>query len=96
MNDVSPKFHLAWGHLLASSLETLTLNLVKQNKMNILGHINTLGLGARNERGQRLLQFCFDHNVSIANTLFAQLPRRDGCILGPHQMDDIATKLITF
>lgn len=34
------------------------------------------GLGERNERGERFIQFCLDNNYTIANTMFAQHLRR--------------------
>ena len=36
----------------------------------------TCGLGARNERGNSLIDFCKTNNLAIANTLFDQHPRR--------------------
>lgn len=38
-------------------------------------NVGNCGLGERNERGDRLLQFCQDHNLIIANTFF-KLPDR--------------------
>ena len=37
--------------------------------------IGNFGLGDRNESGTRLLHFCEEHSLSIANTYF-QLPER--------------------
>ena len=34
------------------------------------------GLGVQNEAGQRLIEFCQDNTLVIANTLFQQLKRR--------------------
>ena len=34
------------------------------------------GLGERNERGDKLEEFCLAHNLVIGNTLFQQHPRR--------------------
>ena len=34
------------------------------------------GLGLRNDRGSRLVQFCQDNNLTIMNTVFQQPPRR--------------------
>ena len=34
------------------------------------------GLGERNERGSRLVEFCTDHNLVLANTWFEHHPRR--------------------
>ena len=38
--------------------------------------IGNYGLGKRNESGERLLQFCEEHNLVVTNTLFQQPPRR--------------------
>lgn len=38
--------------------------------------IGPFGLGTRNERGNRTLQFCQEHNLTIANTLFHHHNRR--------------------
>ena len=38
--------------------------------------IGSYGLGKRNERGERLIQFCEEHNLVVTNTLFQQPPRR--------------------
>ena len=34
------------------------------------------GLGKRNERGNMLVDFCIENNLSVANTMFSQHPRR--------------------
>ena len=34
------------------------------------------GLGRRNERGERLIQFCQEHKLLIANTWFQQPVRK--------------------
>ncbi|XP_050293721.1 craniofacial development protein 2-like [Anthonomus grandis grandis] len=39
------------------------------------GIIGSFGLGTRNERGERMLQFCQEQNLTIANTLFAHHKR---------------------
>lgn len=38
--------------------------------------ISQYGIGTRNVRGERLLQFCIDNNFTIANSLFKQHIRR--------------------
>ena len=38
--------------------------------------LDNFGLGSRNERGSRLLQFCEENNMMIANTYFQLLKRR--------------------
>ena len=38
--------------------------------------IGSYGLGKRNERGERLIQFCEEHNLVVTNILFQHPPRR--------------------
>ena len=40
------------------------------------GVTGKFGLGIRNEAGQRLIEFCQEHALAIANTLFQQHKRR--------------------
>ena len=40
------------------------------------GVTDKLGLGVQNEAGQRLIEFCQDNTLVIANTLFQQHKRR--------------------
>ena len=40
------------------------------------GVTGTFGLGIQNEAGQRLIEFCQENTLVIANTLFQQLKRR--------------------
>ena len=40
------------------------------------GVIGKFGLGVRNEAGQRLIEFCQENTLVIANTHFQQLKRR--------------------
>ena len=42
----------------------------KVGSQEILGVISKLGLGVQNEAGQRLLAFCQENTLVIANTLF--------------------------
>ena len=44
-----------------------------------------VGLGGRNERGQRLLDFCKERNLSAANTMFDQPKRRLYTWTSPNQ-----------
>ena len=52
------------------------------------GEIGKFGLGVQNEEGQRLIEFCQENALVIANTLFQQHKRRlDTCTSpdGQHQ-----------
>ena len=40
------------------------------------GVTGKFGLGMRNEAGQRLIEFCQENTLAIANTLFQQHKRR--------------------
>ena len=51
-------------------------------------------LGIRNEAGQRLIEFCQENALVIANTLFQQ--HREDSIHGHHQMVDTEIRLIIF
>lgn len=70
-------------------LEDITKNLKKQDVTIIMGDFNAkigrgevgdivgkFGLGARNERGDRLIQFCQEKNLTLTNTWFQLPPRR--------------------
>ena len=52
------------------------------------------GLGIRNEAGQRLIEFCQENTLVIANTLFQQ-GRKDSTH-GHHQMVNTELRLIMF
>ena len=52
------------------------------------------GLGIQNEAGQRLIEFCQENTVVIANTLFQQHKRR--LYNGHHQMVNTEIRLIIF
>ena len=45
---------------------------VKVESQGILGVTGKFGLGAQNEKGQRLTEFCQETALVIANTLFQQ------------------------
>ena len=47
----------------------------KVESQEIPGITGKFGLGVQNEAGQRLLQFCQDNTLVIANTLFQQHKR---------------------
>jgi len=48
----------------------------KKDVFFIIGDWNAIGLGIWNEAGQRLLEFCQENSLVIANTLFQQHKRR--------------------
>ena len=48
----------------------------KVGSQEIPGVIDKFGLGVQNEAGQRLIQFCQENTLVIANTLFQQCKRR--------------------
>ena len=50
------------------------------------------GLGMQNEAGQRLIEFCQENALIIANTLFQQ--SRDDSTYGHHQMVNTEIRLI--
>ena len=45
----------------------------EENLSRIMGNF---GLGSRNERGDRLIDFCLEHQLSLTNTMFQHHPRR--------------------
>ena len=58
------------------------------------GLIGKFGLGIWNEAGQRLIEFCQENTLVIANTLFQQHKRR--LPHGHHQMVNTKIRLIIF
>ena len=57
------------------------------------GVTGKLGLGVRNEAGQRLIEFCQENTLVITNTLFHT---REDSIHGHHQMVNTEIRLIIF
>ena len=51
-------------------------------------------VGVQNEAGQRLMEFCRENALVIANTLFQQHKRSSTC--GHHQMANANIRLIIF
>ena len=49
---------------------------VKVGSQEIPGVMGNFGLGVQNEVGQRLIEFCQENTLVIANTLFQQHKRR--------------------
>ena len=58
------------------------------------GATGKFGLGIQNEAGQRLIEFCQENALVIANTLFQQ--HREDSTHGPHQMVKTKIRLIIF
>ena len=58
------------------------------------GVTGRFGLGIRNEAGQRLIEFCQENTLVIANTFFNNT--REDSIHGHHQMVDTEIRLIIF
>ena len=58
------------------------------------GVIGKFGLGIQNEAGQRLIEFCQENTLVIANTLFQQT--REDSTHGHHQMVNTKIRLILF
>ena len=48
----------------------------KVGSQEILGVTDKFGLGVQNEAGQRLIEFCQENTLVVANTLFQQHKRR--------------------
>ena len=48
----------------------------KVGSQEIPGVMGKFGLGVQNEAGQRLIEFCQENTLAIANTLFQQHKRR--------------------
>ena len=59
-----------------------------------LGVTGKFGLGMRNEAGQRLIEFCQENALVIANTLFQQTG--EDSTHGHHQMVNTEIRLILF
>ena len=53
-------------------------------EINLLGLTRKFGLGVQNEAGQRLIEFCQENTLVIANTLFQHTKRH-----GHHQVVDM-------
>ena len=67
----------------------------KVGSQETLGVTGRFGLGVRNEAGQRLIEFCQENALVIANTFF-QHTREDITTHGHHQMVNTEINLIIF
>ena len=69
----------------------------KEGSQETLGVTGKFGLGIRNEAGQRLIEFCQENALVIANTLFQQhKAKREDSTHGHHQMVNTEIRLIMF
>ena len=68
----------------------------KSRNQKIPGVTGKFGLGVQNEAKQRLIAFCQENALVIANTLFQQHMCRDDSTHGHHQTVNNKTRLITF
>ena len=59
-----------------------------------MGVTGKFGLGAQNEAGQRLIEFCQENTLVITNTLFQNT--REDSTHGHHQMVNTKIRLIIF
>ena len=66
----------------------------KVGNQEIPGVTGKFGLGVENEAGQRLIEFCQENTLVIANTLFQQHKRRP--YTWHHQMVNTEIRLIIF
>ena len=66
----------------------------KVGSQKIPGVTGKFGLGVQNEAGQRLIEFCQENILVIANTLFQQHKRR--FYIHHHQMVNPEIRLIIF
>src|SRR5574337_594091 len=60
-----------YAHLFQNFPQFIVIQTVKG-----FGIVNKFGHGVQNEAGQRLLEFCQENSLVIANTLFQQDKRR--------------------
>ena len=66
----------------------------KEGSQEIPGVTCNLGIGVQKEASQRLIEFCQENALVIANTLFQQHKRE--CIHGHYQMVNTEIRLIIF
>ena len=66
----------------------------KVGSQEALGVTGKFGLGVRNEAGQRLIEFCQENALVIANTLFQQ--QKEDSTHGHQQLGNTEIRLIIF
>ena len=66
----------------------------KVGSQEIAGVTGKFGLGVQNEAGQRLIEFCLDNALVIANT--SSNNTREDSTHGHHQVVDTEIRLIVF
>ena len=76
-----PLGYSPWGRKELDTTERLHLFIIgdwnaKVESQGIPGVTGKFGLGVQNEAGQRLIEFCQENALVIANTLFQQHKRR--------------------
>ena len=64
----------------------------KVGSQELPGVIGKFGLGVQNEAGQRIIEFCQENTLVVANTFFQQHKRR--LYNGHHQMVNTEIRLI--
>ena len=67
----------------------------KVGSQDLPGVTGKFGLGVQNEAGKRLIEFCQENTLVIANTLFQQ-NTREASTHGHHQMVNTEIRLIIF
>ena len=65
----------------------------KVGNQEIPGVTGKFGLGVQNEAGQKLIEFCQENAVVIANT-YKSLPTKEDSIHGHHQMVNTKIRLL--
>ena len=65
----------------------------KVGNQEIAGVTGKFGLGVQNEAGQKLIEFCQENAVVIANT-YKSLPTKEDSIHGHHQMVNTKIRLL--
>ena len=81
-------------YLLLFPLTVTVCKTAKVGSQETPGVTGKFGLGIRNEAGQRLIEFCQENGLVIANTLFQQHKRR--LYTCHHQMVNTKIRLIIF
>ena len=94
------RFHEDLQDLLEITSKKVVLLIIGDWNANVgsqetRGEMGKFSLGIGNEAGQRLIEFCQENALVIANTLF-QKHKREDSIHGHHQMVNTEIRLIIF